>query len=178
MPRSRRRMKRTCTCCGRPMPGNPGRHPWRRLGGPQWCRTSHRPPAVSSLQQLGLWPWCSRRWLHMRPVNGEDECCGAGSDHLNKLFAAGSLAAVMALTACGGGSGTEPSPSATTPATVKAVMDINQSCNQLLVKDDESELIRAWTFAANVPAAGADKSQRTGSTTAPSNTWPAPRTTS
>lgn len=40
-------------------------------------------------------------------------------------------------------------------------MDINQSCNQLLVKDDESELIRAWTFAANVPATGADKSQRT-----------------
>jgi hypothetical protein len=80
---------------------------------------------------------------------------------LNKLFAAGSLAAVMALTACGGGSGAEPSPSATTPATVKAVMDINQSCNQLLAKDDKSELIRAWTFAANVPDTGSDKSQRT-----------------
>lgn len=82
-------------------------------------------------------------------------------EQLNKLFAAGSLAAVIALTGCGGGSGAGSSPGAATPTPVKAVMDTNQSCNQLLVKDDESRLIRASTFAANVPAADVDKSQRT-----------------
>jgi hypothetical protein len=79
---------------------------------------------------------------------------------MNKLVSAAAAVLVLSLTACGGGNAGS-SGAATPSATGRAgVFDSNQTCNQLLDKGDESRLIRASTFAANL-LADVDRSQRT-----------------
>lgn len=71
------------------------------------------------------------------------------------------LAALVALTGCGGGDSTaQPSPTATASASTKVVNDRNQTCNFLFQKDDDSRLITASTLAANLTGTP-EKSQRT-----------------
>lgn len=80
---------------------------------------------------------------------------------MNKLASAAAAAVVLALTACGGGADAGLSGTASPSTTGRAgVYDTNQTCNQLLDKGDESRLIRASTFVANL-LADVDKSQRT-----------------
>lgn len=69
-------------------------------------------------------------------------------DHLNKLIAAGSLAAIITLTACGGSNEGTPAAAVTTPS----VLTVNQSCEQLFIKGDEGRLMKAVAALTGLPA--------------------------
>lgn len=69
-------------------------------------------------------------------------------DQLNKLIAAGSLAAILTLTACGGSNDVAPAAAVTTPS----AFSVNQSCEQLFIKGDEGRLMKAAAALTGLPA--------------------------
>lgn len=66
---------------------------------------------------------------------------------MNKLFAAASLAAVLALTACGGSNEGTSAAVVTTPSS----FTVNQSCEQLFIKGDEGRLMKAVNALTGLP---------------------------
>ncbi|MDP9998277.1 hypothetical protein [Pseudarthrobacter sulfonivorans] len=67
---------------------------------------------------------------------------------MKKMFAAGSLAAVLALTACGGSDEGTSVVAVTTPS----LFTVNQSCEQLFIKGDEGRLMKAIRALTGLPA--------------------------
>lgn len=69
-------------------------------------------------------------------------------DKLNKLFAAGSLAAIITLTACSGGSNEGTSAAAVTTA---STLSNEETCNQLFDKGDEGRVFKATNVLSSLP---------------------------